>query len=416
MGLRDPEMSSDASATSQRTRVLYVDGSLGFGGAVKSLSLMLSALPTIEPFVFTSQDREIIRMWFPQLPVSSFRRAINYRNKERLAAASTHGGLRWTVLKGFAVADGLVAIKNSLRLSWFVRQHQIDIVHLNNGFMPTEALLAARLTGTPCVVHLRDFQRERVSASSTSAVAAVIAVSDAVAQSVRDLKTGSLKVKTIHDPVDIERLENASVARDRIRDQCGISRDEIAVGIFGRVIPWKGQHVFAQAMIAAMHANKLLRAVIVGDEADGHRSYFDGIKRFIREAGVESAFVLAGYRPDVEEYYAAMDIVVHASVTPEPFGMVVPEAMAARRPVIAADAGGPREVVEHGTDGLLFPPGNVEALTRAILTLAADAKLRARMGAAGATKAAARFGIASNASQVAAVYAAILESRRKGTA
>jgi len=393
-------------------RVLYVESSLGFGGAVKSLSLTLSALPQIEKFVFTSQDREIVRMWFPHLPVSSFRRLINYRNRDRLAAASRHRFLRWTALKGFAVADDLVAIKNSLRLIWFLRHHQIDIVHLNNGFRPAEALLAARLTGIPCVVHLRDFQRERVGTSSTRAVAFVIAVSDAVAQSVRDLKTGSLKVTTIHDPVDIERVESATVARDRIRDQCGISRDEIAVGIFGRVIPWKGQHVFARAMITAMRANKLLRAVIVGDESDGHRSYFDGIKRSIREAGVESAFVLVGYRPDVEEYYAAMDIVVHASVTPEPFGMVVPEAMAARRPIIAADAGGPREVIEHGTDGLLFPPGNVEALTREILTLAADATLRARMGAAGAAKAAARFGIASTADRVAAVYAAVMNSNR----
>jgi glycosyltransferase involved in cell wall biosynthesis len=401
-------MREDASAASPRTRLLYVESSLGFGGAVKSLSLTLSALPQIQKFVFTSQDREIVRMWFPNLPVSSFRRLINYRNRDRLAAESRHRVLRWAALKGFAAADGLVVIKNSLRLIWFLRHHQIDIVHLNNGFLPAEALLAARLTGIPCVVHLRDFQRERVSTSSIRAVAFVIAVSGAVAESLSGSDITALKVATIHDPVDIERVESAAVARDRIRNQCGISRDEIAVGIFGRVIPWKGQHTFVQAMINAIRANKRLRAVVVGDESDGHRSYFDTIRETIRDAGMEDAFILAGYHANVDEYYAAMDIVVHASVTPEPFGMVVPEAMAAGCAVIAADAGGPREVVEHGIDGLLVPPGDVDALSRAVLSLASDSTLRYKMAAAGKQKARARFGIGAGAAKIADIYAAIL--------
>jgi glycosyltransferase involved in cell wall biosynthesis len=296
-----------------------------------------------------------------------------------------------------------------------IRRYRIDIIHLNNGFIPREAMKVARMTGVPCIVHLRGFPGKGTSESLTRSVTHVIAVSNAVGASVRENGIHVPAVTTIHDPVDVELTTQAADSRERVRRQCGLAPREIAIGIFGRVIPWKGQLEFVEAMIIAIRGNESLRAVIVGDESDGDRRYFDAIRTRIRDARMEEAFILTGYRRNVEEYYAAVDIVVHASITPEPFGMVVPEAMAAGRPIIAADAGGPREVIEHGIDGLLFPPGDVDALSSAISTLAADPDLRARMATAGVVKAAARFGITSNARQVAAVYEAVLHSERFST-
>jgi glycosyltransferase involved in cell wall biosynthesis len=406
-------MTSAAKGVSAPLRVLYVDNSLGFGGAVISLSILLRGLPTVDKFVLTSQDREIIQRWFADVPVSSFRRVINYRNKDRLLAGIRNAGLRWFTQRGFAVADTIETFRNSLRLIWFLRRHRIDLIHLNNGFLPPEALFASRLAGVPCVVHLRDFQRERISSTTAASVAGVIAISNAVADSLRGNLVGTAKITMIHDAIDLERAGHAAAARDRIRVELGIAEDEIAVGIFGRVIPWKGQLEFVQAMIPAVRANKLLRPVIIGDESDGDRGYLDNLKLLIREAGLEEAFILAGYRSNVEEFFAAVDIVVHASITPEPLGRVVPEAMAARRPIIAANAGGPPELIDQGIDGILFPPGDVAALTDAVSTLAADGGLRGRMGAAGAAKAAARFGIATDSKQVAAVYAEVLHREHR---
>lgn len=397
-------------AASRAPRVLFVDSSVGFGGAIKSLALTLRALPHAGATLVTSQDPPIVRAWFPDLPVRSFRRVFNYRTTERVAAMAGPAPLRWLALKGMAAADLAVARTGARRLAHLIREGGFDLVHLNNGFLPQEALEAAQRAGVPCVVHLRDFQHERRALASPAAraVAKVIAVSDAVAASLVPHGVHGARVTTIHDPVDLALIDAAGARRREIRASAGLGADAIAVGIFGRVVRWKGQVVFARAMVEAMRSDPRLRAVIVGDQSDGSPAYFDEVRACIREAGVADRFVLAGYQRDVEPWYAAMDVVVHASVTPEPFGMVVPEAMAAGRAVVAADAGGPREIVRPGVDGLLVPPRDVHALADAVARLAADPALRASMGAAGRAAAAARFTIEANARRVAAVHAEVL--------
>ena len=399
-----------------RTRVLYVDASVGFGGAVKSLALTLRGLKGVDKFVLTSQDPEIVSTWFSSLPVESFRTFINYRTNERLRARLTHPALQWIAMKGFAVADVAETVRNTIRLVSMLRRLKIDLVHLNNGFLPLEVALAARWTGVPCVVHVRGFQTEPVTSRWVATVARVIAVSDAVAASLDGTRISRSSIVTIHDPVDVDLIEKSAGARDRIRSELGITEREIAVGIFGRVIPWKGQFEFAQALIPAMRSDPFIKAIIVGDESDGARTYLESIRKYVEEAGMTHRFILAGYHKNVEEYYAAMNIVVHASTSPEPFGMVVPEAMAARRPVIAADDGGPREVVEDGVDGLLFPSGNTEALTEAVLRLARDPELRESMAVAGHAKVLARLSIPTNAQSVSDVYKAVLSAKASATA
>src|SRR5690606_29001050 len=144
---------------------------------------------------------------------------------------------------------------------------------------------------------------------------------------------------------------------------------QVAVGLLGRVIPWMGQREFTLAMIEAMDANEDLVGVIVGGASDGAIAYLEEIRKLIRAFGKAERFILTGYVPEVEPLYGALDVVVHASIDPEPCGMVIMEAMAASRPVIAADAGGPRELIRDGIDGYLVAPGDVAGLVRTILDL-----------------------------------------------
>jgi glycosyltransferase involved in cell wall biosynthesis len=399
---------------SRGPRVLYVDYSLGFGGSVKSLALTLRELPAVEKFILTSQDPELVETWFRSLRVSSFRRLINYRTTGLIATRVRQPSLRFAALKIMAAADVLESAKNFFRLIWLFRRHEIDIVHLNNGFLPPEVLIAARVAHVPCVVHLRDFQTDarRLMSAAAREVAWIITISDAVATSLDDTPVAGSARTTIHDPVDLDEMQAAAGSRSRIRKECGLTDQDVAVGIFGRVIPWKGQLEFVRSLVLAMSGNSRIRAIIVGNESDGNAGYIRQVRAQIAKSSFPERFVLTGYRQNVEEYYAAMDIVVHASITPEPFGMVVPEAMAAGCAVIASDEGGPREVIEHGIDGLLVPPRDIDALSRAVLSLASDSALRSRMAAAAKQKARARFGIAASAARIGEIYAAIL-SRSK---
>ena len=93
--------------------------------------------------------------------------------------------------------------------------------------------------------------------------------------------------------------------------------------------------------------------------------------------------VFTGQVDAPEAWYAAADVVVHASVQPEPFGLVLLEAMASECALIAAGAGGPREVVEDGTNGVLVPPGDPAALAGALERLLADEEERRRLGRRG---------------------------------
>jgi glycosyltransferase involved in cell wall biosynthesis len=103
--------------------------------------------------------------------------------------------------------------------------------------------------------------------------------------------------------------------------------------------------------------------------------------------------------------YRALDVAVHASTQPEPFGRVIVEAMACARAVVVAKAGGAAELFEDGVDALASPPGDPDELAATLVRLAADPILRQSLGEAGRRTAVARFDRSRLADQWAAVYA-----------
>jgi glycosyltransferase involved in cell wall biosynthesis len=192
----------------------------------------------------------------------------------------------------------------------------------------------------------------------------------------------------------------------------------LRIGMVGRLTPWKGQHVFLQALPQAFPDSNAREdgsweAVIVGAPMFGENGYERELRRLTEELGLEERVRFLGFREDVEEELAAMDVLVHASVIPEPFGQVVVEGMAAGLPVIAADSGGPAEVIDHEVTGLLFPSGDSAALAEALRRVASDTELRARLGRA-ARGAAQAFAPALIASQVGDVYRSVLDRRLQG--
>jgi glycosyltransferase involved in cell wall biosynthesis len=146
----------------------------------------------------------------------------------------------------------------------------------------------------------------------------------------------------------------------------------LTVGIVGRLEPWKGQEIFLRAAARLAKARADLRFMVVGGAILGWEgSYPDNLRGMAADLGVADRVHFAGHQADVYPWYDALDVVVHASFD-EPFGLVLVEAMALGKPLVATNVGGPPEIVEDGTSGLLVPPGDPEQLARAVERILAD--------------------------------------------
>ena len=164
------------------------------------------------------------------------------------------------------------------------------------------------------------------------------------------------------------------------------------VGVFSRLTEWKGQHVLVRALpdLPEVHA------ILVGDSLfeDGE-DYVERLQALARDGGVRDRVHFLGFREDVPRLMKAVDVVLHTSTDPEPFGRVIVEGMLAQRPVVATKAGGAEEIVDHEDTGLLVPPGDVEATTRAIRRLLTSSELADTLAQQGYEHASSHFAVSA---------------------
>jgi glycosyltransferase involved in cell wall biosynthesis len=150
------------------------------------------------------------------------------------------------------------------------------------------------------------------------------------------------------------------------RRELGLPVDGPLIGLVGRLQQWKGVHVLLDAMPHVLKQHPSSHAIIVGGEHALEPDYPGFLNRRIEALGLEQAVQLVGYQSNIPLWMQAMDVIVHAS-NREPFGMVVIEAMALGKPVVAGANGGPAEIITPGTDGLLAPYGDAGTLSAQIL-------------------------------------------------
>ncbi|NMF64815.1 glycosyl transferase family 1 [Brasilonema octagenarum UFV-E1] len=172
-------------------------------------------------------------------------------------------------------------------------------------------------------------------------------------------------------------LVNPGVALDRFnpsdlpspseaRSKLGLPLDGPLIGIVGRMQRWKGIHVLVEAMPKVLQKYPNAHCVVVGGKHDLEPDYEDFLNEKIATLGLPEKVLLAGLQRNIPEWVQAMDVFVHASDN-EPFGIVIIEAMALGKPIIAGNAGGPTEIITNGLNGLLTPYGDANALADAIL-------------------------------------------------
>lgn len=170
----------------------------------------------------------------------------------------------------------------------------------------------------------------------------------------------------------------------------------IRVGLVGTFARWKGHETFLRS-IQALHRNGRndgLRFYIVGGPVyatAGSQYQMKDLREKASALGVAEMVGFTGFVNDVASAMRALDIVVHASTKPEPFGLVIAQAMACGRAVISTATGGARELIEPERDALNFPTSDTIALAAAIDRLAQNPTLRRELGTAGRAKVTERF-------------------------
>jgi len=287
-----------------------------------------------------------------------------------------------------------------------------DVVQANGEKMAIYAGRAAKRAGLPCVFRLHDspFDSPRSFAVQLlmrlSPHDAVVTPSHWMADAFN--RRWQIGASAIHNGIDLDRLPDAAAD---VRGESGWPSGTVVVGFFGRLQHWKGVDVFLRAVAAVAVDRPAVAALVVGGALYGREQEFaDGLPRLASELGLGDRVRFTGHRDDALRLMAGCDVVVHASLEPEPLGMVVPEAMALGRAVIASRTGGPEEVVEDGVTGLLVPPGDAGTLASVLAALVDDERQRVDLGAAGRAAARDHWSAARMASEFADLYRSLAAS------
>jgi glycosyltransferase involved in cell wall biosynthesis len=184
----------------------------------------------------------------------------------------------------------------------------------------------------------------------------------------------------MHPGIDLARFRVRSDIE--LRRRVGIPPDATLVSLVGRLQPWKGQREFLYAAAGLVSAHRNAYFAIVGGAILGWEGdYPQELQRLVLELGIEDRVTFTGHTTEVPRWMAASDVVVNAS-DPEPFGLVVLEAMASGCAVVAVEKGGPRDIVEPGRNGLLCASREPAALGPAMRRLIEDPGLRDELGQA----------------------------------
>lgn len=258
------------------------------------------------------------------------------------------------------------------------RREKPRIVHTHASL---SARIAARLAGTGAVVHTKHcidnpktgMKKQLGALINRGLSSKAIAVSKAVGQNIIDSGMPSDMVEVIYSGID-ELREYTVPERGAARKKWGINGPDIVVGVVARLSEVKGHSYFIQAGALAAGAAENLRFLIVGGGPKEQE-----LKEQVKRLGLEERVIFTGYMENVTEAYNIMDINVMASLS-EALCLSLIEGMSIGKPCIGTDTGGIPEVIQEGLNGFIVPVKDAGALAEAIMKLASDEWLRARMG------------------------------------
>ncbi len=189
-----------------------------------------------------------------------------------------------------------------------------------------------------------------------------------------------VSVAVVYAPIDVSPPRLSAAEREAVRAEFQTAGDAVVIIQASRMQAWKGHGVVLEALDRLRGLSTWVWWIAGGAQRGEETSYLDALVASARRSGIGDRLRWLGERQDVRRLLAAADVHCQANVAPEPFGIAYVEALAAGLPVVASSAGGAIEIVDNSC-GVLVPPGDAEALARALEPLIADAGIRATLGA-----------------------------------
>jgi glycosyltransferase involved in cell wall biosynthesis len=301
----------------------------------------------------------------------------------------------------------LPALPSMLKLAWYIRRHDIAILHTSD--RPRDAfacVVLSKLTRARSIVHVHVLYNEewmgRMRRWSIAHADARIAISEFVKLSLTRAGISPDSTFAVLNAIDPCRWV-PGIGRDEIRREFAIDPGTPVVITVCRLFKEKGTAELIMAVDAVRRELPDVRLLVVGHDPANSEPYLNELRSLVDELGLHEHVIFTGRRPDVASLMAAADVFAMPSFE-EPFGLVFAEALAMELPVVALDNGGTKEVLVHGRHGLLSDHGDLDALTGNLLTLLGDSELRHRMGAEGRLWVEEHFRIQRMASDTADVY------------
>jgi len=299
-----------------------------------------------------------------------------------------------------------VLLNTCLIIRRIIAQNQIHFVHsVSNKRTAIYSIISARLARVPAVWTIRVLDLDWVVDQILLSLATkVIAISDKVKESFAQDGNINSKIVKITNAVDLEEYDLGLNSKSSLRQEWGFTESDFIVAIVSRIIPTKRQTLFIQAASLVLRAETAVKFVVVGDpKFEGDDSYFKVLINLTQELQIQDKIKFVGFERNIPNVMSNIDVLTLCCDN-EPFGRVLIEAMAMKKPVVGPDSAGPREIISNGQDGYLVKPNDAESLADAILKLYRNKQARMKMGEYGRQKVEQKYSVKNHILQYEQVY------------
>jgi glycosyltransferase involved in cell wall biosynthesis len=290
-----------------------------------------------------------------------------------------------------------------------LQDRRIDLVHINNSprVGNDDWLPAARLAGIPCIANAMgdaDGEAHFIRRHLFRSFDHVMPISDYMTAAMLRAGIPAGRMTQVNLGVDAERtIARVSCSPAEVRRALGLRDDVVLAVMVGNIRQWKGQHVVLEALShLGADVRDRLHVAFVGATSPEFLDYERELRATVSANALEAVVSFMGSRGDVPDFFNAADLALHASTIPEPFGLVVIEALALGTPVVAANTGGPAEIITPDC-GMLFDPSKPQELAIILSDLVNDDERRARLKSA-APRRASEFSVEEYVAGMEAVY------------